>query len=227
MRTICVLCVAALLPCAARASGGDAFASRCEREMKPMLAVRAHEAQFDVFENLSSKVLNTRVNYARASQLTLGMTSGTTRTEILLDAPSLRDQTGQHECASPRIDVDLSYNPVQVYVAREFHKQSCAYRTVYEHEMRHVQLYRANLPVLEQRVREALQQRYGANPLYGAPGSALARLEDDVDHWLRPFIRAQLDEVEHQQTLLDTPEETFRLSHACLGEVEQAMGSSF
>lgn len=227
MRTIYVLC-AALLPCVAHAGAADgAFASRCEREMKPVLEVRAHEAQFDVYETLSSKVLNTRVNYARASQLTMGMTSGTTRTEILIDAPALRDKSGKHECASPHIDVDLSYNPVQVYVAREFHKQSCAYRTVYEHEMKHVQVYRDNLPVLEKRVREALEERYAGRPIYGAPGSAITRLEDDVDHWLRPFIRAQLEEVEHQQTLLDNPEETFRLSHACLGEVEHAMGSSF
>jgi hypothetical protein len=226
MRTICLLC-AALLPCMAQASSADAFAGRCEREMKPVLEVHAHETQFDVFENLSSKVLNSRVNYARASQLTLGMTSGTTRTEILLDAPSLQDQGGKRECAAPHIAVDLSYNPVQVYVAREFHKESCAYRTVYEHEMRHVQVYRDNLPVLEKRVRDALEQRYGAHPMYAAPGSAIDRLQDDVDHWLRPFIRDQLAEVEHQQTLLDSPEETYRLSQACLGEVRQAMGSSF
>jgi hypothetical protein len=195
--------------------------------MKPVLEVHAHETQFDVFGNLSSTVLNSRVNYARASQLTLGMTSGTTRTEILIDAPSLQDKSGKRECASPHIAVDLSYNPLQVYVAREFHKESCAYRTVYEHEMRHVQVYRDNLPVLEKRVRDALEQRYGAHPMYGAPGSAIDRLQDDVDHWLRPFIRDQLAEVEHQQTLLDSPEETYRLSQACLGEVRQAMGSSF
>jgi hypothetical protein len=76
-------------------------------------------------------------------------------------------------------------------------------------------------------VRAALAGRYGAHPMYIRPGSGLAGLENDVDTWLRPLIRAELEAVERHQLLLDTPEESFRLSHSCLGEVEKAMGSSF
>jgi hypothetical protein len=227
MRPIAVLCAALLLPCQAHAVANRDFSSRCESEMKPVLEVHAREAQFDLTTSLSSRVLNTRVTYASASQLTLGMTSGTARTEILLDAPGLRDKAGKRDCISPRIYVDLAYEPLQVYVAREFHEQSCAYRTVYAHEMKHVQVYRDNLPALERRVREALEQRYGSHPMYVGTGTGLARLQDDVDNWLRPLIRAEVAGIERQQASLDTPEETSRLSQACLGEVQQAMGSSF
>jgi hypothetical protein len=225
MRIVHALCTALLLPCLAHA--GDSFDERCEREMKPQLEVRAREAGFALSSEVSSRVLNTRVTYATASQLTLGMTSGTHRTEITLDGPSLRDADGRRECMSPRIYVDLSYNPVRVFVAREFHQQSCAYRTVYEHEMQHVKVYRDNLPIIERRVRAALAARYGVHPMYIRPGTGLAGLENDVDTWLRPLIRAELEAVERRQLLLDTPEESFRLSHSCLGEVEKAMGSSF
>jgi hypothetical protein len=224
---VLVFCATLLLPCAARASLPDTFEQRCEREMKPVLEVRAAETGFDLTNSVPSKVLNTRLTYSSASQFTLGMTTGTSRVEIALDAPALRDPAGVRECSSPRVYVDLSYSPVQVFVAREFHQRSCAYRTVYSHEMKHVQLYRDNLPLLEQRVREALLQRYGDRPRYGAPGAGLAEMERDVDEWLRPFIKDQLAQVERQQALLDTPEESFRLSHSCLGEVENAMGSSF
>lgn len=227
MRMLVVLCAALLLPCAARASLSDAFEQRCEREMKPVLEVQAAEASFDLSNTVPSKVLNTRLTYASASQFTLGMTTGTSRVEIALDAPALHDPASLRECASPRVYVFLSYSPVQVFVAREFHQQSCAYRTVYAHEMKHVQVYRDNLPLLERRVREALLQRYGDRPRYGAPGAGLAQVERDVDEWLRPFIKGLLAQVERQQVLLDTPEESFRLSHSCLGEVEGAMGSSF
>jgi hypothetical protein len=225
MRHLLSFLVALLLPGAALAA--EDFMSRCERDMKPVLEVHAHEANFDVNSTVSSKVLNTRGTYASVNQLTLGMTSGTNRTEITIDAPALRDIASGRECVSPHIYVDLAYKPLQVFVAREFHQQSCAYRTVYEHEMRHVQIYRDNLPILEKKVRAALQQRYGTHPMYLPADTGLDRLQSDIDSWLRPYIKDLLADVERQQVALDSPEEAYRLSHACLGEIEKAMGSSF
>jgi hypothetical protein len=226
MPLVRILLATILLPCCALATASE-FTSRCEREMQPVLEVSAHEADFSVVSVVASRVLNTRVSDGSASHMTLGMTSGTHRTEIELDTPALRDSASGRECISPRIYVDLAYKPLQVFVAREFHQQSCAYRTVYAHEMRHVQVYRDNLPVLERRVRDALEQRYGKRPLYMSAAEGISQLESDVDTWLRPFIRELLAEVERQQASLDSPEETDLLSHACLGEVERAMGSSF
>jgi hypothetical protein len=226
MRLVRLLLSTLLLPCCTVAAAAD-FTARCEREMKPVLEVRAHEADFSVVSAVGSRVLNSRVSDGSSSHMTLGMTSGTHRTEIMLDAPGLRDKASGRECVSPHIYVDLAYQPLQVYVAREFHEQTCAYRTVYAHEMRHVQVYRDNLPVLERRVREALLERYGSHPLYMPVRAGLDRLESDVDTWLRPYIKSLLADVERQQAALDTKEETYLLSHACLGEVEQAMGSSF
>jgi hypothetical protein len=226
MRLVRLLLSPLLLACCAVAAAAD-FTARCEREMKPVLEVRAHEADFNVTSAVGSRVLNSRVSDGSSSHMTLGMTSGTHRTEIMLDAPGLRDKASGRECVSPHIYVDLAYQPLQVYVAREFHEQTCAYRTVYAHEMRHVQVYRDNLPVLERRVREALLERYGSQPLYMPVRAGLDRLESDVDTWLRPYIKSLLADVERQQAALDTKEETYLLSHACLGEVEQAMGSSF
>lgn len=225
MRCLLTFLVALLLPGAATAA--EDFMSRCERDMKPVLDVQAHEANFDLSSAVSSKVLNTRGTYASVNQLTLGMTSGTSRTEITIDAPALLDAASGRECVSPHIYVDLAYKPLQVFVAREFHQQSCAYRTVYEHEMRHVQIYRDNLPTLQKKVLEALRQRYGTHPMYLPPNTGLDRLQTDVDGWLRPYIKDLLADVERQQVALDSPEEVFRLSHACLGEIEKAMGSSY
>jgi hypothetical protein len=215
-----------LLPCLAHAADDRAFLDKCERDMQPVLEVHAREAQFGVTSNVSARVLNTRMSHATSSQLALGLTSGTQRTEIILDGPALRDKAGKRECVSPRIYVDLAYAPLQVYVAREFHPQSCAWRSVYQHEMQHVQLYRDRLPALERRVREALAQRYGTHPVYAARGAGLPALQDDVDNWLRPLIRAGVADIEREQALLDTPEESYHLSNACMGEVERAVGSS-
>jgi hypothetical protein len=223
------LAAALLLPgiAAASAAGDAAFALRCERELKPSFEVTARETKFDVYNTVSSWVLNTRGTHANASQLMLGMTSTSPRSEILIDAPGLQDRRTALECVAPRISVDLSYSPLRVDVAREFRTSTCPYRVVYEHEMQHVQLYREQLPRIQRKVRAELERRYGSRPLFAPAGQGLARLESDVDTWLRPMIRAELDQVEQFQAALDTPEESARLSHACFGEVAAAVGSSF
>lgn len=121
----------------------------------------------------------------------------------------------------------LSYQPLDVYVAREFNPYSCPFRVVIAHELRHVQIYREQLPRLEATVRSELARRYANRPLYAAIGEGLNTLQDDIDAWLRPLIKSELAAVEVIQRQLDSPEEERRLSQACQGEVASMMGSSF
>lgn len=225
-RFAAILALAVLLPGPASASAADPFVLRCEREMKPRFEVSVREAPFGVVNTVPSRVLNTRYRLASVSQMTIGLTASTTRTEINVDAPSLAAPGGARECASPRIYVDVRYDPLQVFVAREFNPYSCSYRVVYEHEMRHVALYREQLPKLEQAVRAELERHYGNRPVYAPAGTAFGQLDAEVDAWLRPFVQGEVARIEALQLGLDTPEELFRLSHACHGELAGLLGSS-
>lgn len=204
-----------------------AFELRCRREMKPVLEVLLHEAPFVLSNRVSSHVLHTRDTYGSAGQIMLGLTAGAIRSEVVFDGPALLDKRAGRECIAPRISVDLGHPPLQVYVAREFSEFSCPYRAVYAHEMQHVQLYRTELPRVEQAVRGALERRYGGGPMYAPAGHGLDLLAADVDNWLRPLIRAELARVAALQHEIDTPEEDFRLSHTCQGETASRLGSSF
>lgn len=205
----------------------NAFEQRCESEMRPRFEVVAHRPGFVVHNTVSSRVLNNKGSYTVAGQAMLGMTSGSTRAEITLDGPALSDPGSDRECIAPRITVDLSYQPLDVYVAREFQPTSCSYREVYAHEMRHVKVYADNLPRIEQVVREELVRRYGDRPLYAQRNKGVASLQDQIDGWLRPLIKAELAKVEQQQREVDNRDEVERLSRSCLGEIATAMGSSF
>lgn len=209
------------------AAPADSFEQRCESELAPLIAVEARHPGFKVHNTVSARVLNTRGSYASASQALLGMTASSTRAEIDIDGPSLFDPASGRECLAPHITVELSYQPLDVYVAREFHPASCSYREVYAHEMQHVKIYLDNLPRIERRVREELSSRYGARPLYAPRNEAVARLNAEIDSWLRPFIQAELAQVEAQQLALDSRDEVERLSHMCQGEIANALGSSF
>jgi hypothetical protein len=203
------------------------FEQRCETEMQPVIEVRAHRPGFVVHNTLSARVLNTRGAYASAGDAMLGMTASSTRAEVDIDGPGLSDPASGRECIAPRIRIDLRYQPLDVYVAREFHPASCSYREVYAHEMMHVKIYIDHLPAIEQTVRDELNRRYGERPLYAPRNKGLAILHEQINTWLRPLLQAELAKVEVQQRALDTRDETERLSHLCQGEIATAMGSSF
>lgn len=209
------------------APSANSFEQRCESEMLPTITVSAHRPGFKVHNTLSARVLNTRGAYASAGQAVLGMTASSTRAEIDIDGPSLFDPASGRECIAPRITVELSYQPLDVYVAREINPASCSYREVYAHEMQHVKIYLDNLPQIERRVRDELTSRYGGRPLYAPRNKGIATLNAEIDTWLRPFIKAELAQVEVQQFALDSRDETERLSHMCQGEIASTMGSSF
>jgi len=227
MRASRALCAIVLsVPCAAFANTDDrAFEQRCAREMQPRIEVAAHVAAFQVKDTYSNTVLSQLTYNASLNNFVLGMTAGTVRTEILIDGPGLVSPAGARECISPRIFVDITYHPLDVYVAREFSRQSCPYREVYAHEMRHVGLYHEQLPLIEKKVSAALADRYGNRPLYAAPGKGLGQLEHDVDNWLRPFIKEELAKVEQLQRAVDTPQEIARMATSCFGEVAKILGS--
>jgi hypothetical protein len=211
----------------AASAGTGSFEQRCEREMLPSFTVTSRDPGFKVHNTVSSHMLNTRGTYNVAGQAMMGMTASFTRAEVGIDGPSLRDLASGRECLAPHVSVDLAYVPLDVYIAREFHPLTCSYREVLAHEMRHVQMYRDNLPQIEKVVREELIKRYGNKPLYAPAGRGLDELQKQVDEWLRPLIAAELAKIEVLQRGLDNPEENFRLSHTCMGEMETAMGSSF
>ncbi|HEU4373762.1 MAG TPA: hypothetical protein VFS02_09745 [Telluria sp.] len=195
--------------------------------MLPSIEVHAHRPGFVVHNTVSSRVLSNRAESLSAGQLMMGMTSSNTRAEVNIDGPSLTDLASDRECVAPRIEVDLSYQPLDIYVAREFHPASCAYREVFAHELQHVKIYADHLPTIERVVREELVKRYGGRPLYAPRGAGLAKLQDQIDTWLRPLIKQELAKVELKQSALDNFAETDRLSHLCQGEVAAMMGSSF
>ena len=229
MKTLPFLLVGALLflvPLSAAAAGAG-FEQRCEQEMKPRVDVTSRAPGYKLNNTVSSQVLNNRGSYTRIGQMMMGMTASHTLAEIDISGPLLVDPRGARECLAPHVSVELSYQPLDVYVAREINPYSCSFRVVVEHELRHVQIYRDNLPRVEATVRRELELRYAGRPLYAGTGQALNQLQADIDSWLRPLIRAELAAVELLQHALDNPEEERRLSQACQGEVASLMRSSF
>lgn len=197
----------------------EPFEQRCERDMRPALAVTMAPVAYLVSNSVSSARLMNRSAHGSLHDLMLGLTEIRASSEILFDAPSLIDAAGARECVAPLVTVTLALAPLGVFIAREFSPNSCPYREVLAHEMRHVQLYRSALPMLQQQLHAALAERFGNRPMYAARGQGIRTLAREIDDWLRPMIRAGLAAIELAQAEIDSPEEDARMSHACQGEV--------
>ena len=156
----------------------------------------------------------------------LGLTRTESRVAIQVDGVLLSDPEGDAECVMPRVDVTLYYLPIVVYVGREFEPDSCAYREILAHEMRHLKSYTDYLPKVEERIRARLGRRFEGRPLYARAGQARELLQREIDRNWMPYIKAEMARVEHMQAAIDSPQEYARLSKVCQGEVQSFIGST-
>lgn len=216
LRAVPPLLLALFASCPAQA---DSFEARCTSELQPRFRVTSSSAGYKVDNTVATRVLHNRAAHNSAGDMMLGLTAVTSRIEVTVDGRVLEDQETGRECLAPQIDVDLRYLPLQVYVAREFSPVGCPYRAVLEHEMEHVNLYLQHLPKVENLVRRELEKQLGGAPIYADSGAGLSVLAKQVDTWLWPLIKAEMQRIEVYQKTIDTEEESFRLSGACQGEL--------
>ncbi len=210
------------------AFGMPSFEHRCNNELpKANLVFHTAPITYKVYSNISTRRLSQRGTYTHSSESLLGMIENKSVLEIEFDGAVLQDTKQNQECLSPRIEVFLRYEPLQVYIARELPEGSCPYRVMVEHEMYHVQIYQDQFPLVLEKVEHALSIRFRDQKFYGPIGQTKELLEQEIDNRWRPLIREELRKVEKMQRDLDSPEEIFRLSNSCFGETSKLMGSLY
>ncbi len=94
-------------------------------------------------------------------------------------------QQGGRICAMPtRIDISLSLGRIDVYLARELRRGSCAYRVTLAHENRHVAIHRRGQERLAALLRRALSasaaRLHGSGSNRRQAGAALGRAIERV-----------------------------------------------
>ena len=217
----------ALSAWAGPAAARTAFESRCAAaapEAVTTFATRTSGWRID--NTLSYRELTRMKRPAVAGGFVLGLTRTESRVAIQADGTLLQSPDGTMECVLPRIAVTLYYQPIVVYVSREFEPGSCAYEEILAHEMRHLNSYLDYLPKVEEQVRARLGGRFAGRPLYGRAGEARVLLQRDIDRNWMPYIRAEMGRVEQMQAAIDSPREYARLSKVCQGEVQSLIGST-
>ncbi len=221
----------ALFVCCSLVCGADAWAARtkfqarCEDTIgKAVSVLSARQNGYSIDNTRSYHDLSAMKGQRGARSYVLGLTKTESRMEVKLDSPILSDPKSGYECVAPKIAVTLFYSPVIIYVGREFAPNSCAYKEILAHEMRHLKTYLDHLPKVEVTVRAALAKRFNNKPLYAPAGKVQALLQQEINTGWLPYIKAEMAKVELLQTAIDTPKEYARLSKVCKGEVQSLIG---
>jgi hypothetical protein len=223
MKTL--LFVLALLCTDSALAARGLFQSRCEEAMGNTVTVLATQDNGYSIDNTQSfRALTALRGQAPSNAYVLGLTRAQGKLSIGLDGALVRDPLTGYECIAPKIDVQLYYTPIVIYVGREFEPGTCAYQEILAHEMRHLKAYLDHLPKVETTVRTALDARFGKKPLYARSGQASASLKREIDTGWMPYMKRELSRVEAQQALIDSPAEYARLSRVCKGEVQSLIG---
>ncbi len=202
-----------------------AAADECDQLPLPSVTLRR------LPETLST---NTRLNHreithlatelARPGTRVLGLTRGTATVRMEVRSPSYVDRSGRWECSSPQLVVTYGYDPMTVYIAKEFPERTCAYNEIYKHELRHVKTYQEHLVAIEKDLTETLRRRFATGtPWRGPVGNTQAILQREIDDRWLPYIKREIGKVEVAQARVDTPDEYERVSRSCNGEIQRRL----
>lgn len=214
------MAVALFIVTSAQAAARTPFQIRCEDTISKTVSVlTAKRNGYTIDNHLSARTLTVMKDVAPPNVFVAGLTKTESKVEIGLGGPILQDAVSGYECVAPQIEVELYNVPVVIYIAKELPVDSCAYKEVLTHEMRHLQAYNDHLPKVEKTVREALLKRFADKPLYAPSGTAMSALEHEIDSGWMPYIRGELAKVEIEQAAIDSPAEYERLGKVCGGEV--------
>lgn len=202
-----------------------ATADECSKLPPSSVNVRLLESDIQTnYQRSTAALKGMSDRYADQRIAVLGLTLGKATASAKVATQLLRDPTGRWECATHQVQVEIGYQPITLYVGREFPEGSCAFKEIHQHELRHAQTYRDHARAIVPEIEATLRERFvSKEPTRGPSGSTQARIQGELnDRWL-PYIRRLLGAVESLQREIDSPEEYEKVSKACNGEIQRFM----
>jgi len=204
----------------APARGPEQLRAACERRLPP--------GRVQVRTDPVDPVVESRLSYAELTRLAgregegrwvLGLTRPALQVEAQWGFSALSDPASGLSCLRPSLTMTLRYRPVQVYVAREFIDDSCAYDFVLRHEMRHVDVHVRRLREVALQLQAELQDRLAGVVHVGRRDELQGRLQAEVTgRWL-PRAERDLQDVRREHQMIDSPEEYGRALDVCEGRI--------
>ena len=160
--------------------------------------------------------LTTRSGAAMDRHRTYGLTIGRFGHQTSMELRSVEDARRGRACGTPNVRVELSMQPVDVFIASEIAGDRCLHDATFDHEMKHVAAMHALLDEAGARLRDELADAIGpAQRSAGGQAMLQAQFDARVRGYLAEFMREESAILAERQAAIDTPEEYARVGSVC------------
>ena len=192
------------------------FETRCGKLPPTHFKVVAVPLTFERDDSQSIEALTAKSGSALATHRTKGLTTAVFGYSADIRLNAVDDRPGSRTCGMPRLRVELSMQPVTVFVASELATESCQHDVTLSHEMKHVEVFRHTLDRAARDLERDLPEAIGAELRHAKnPGELQQRLVVSVRDYLAQFMGERQRRLDEEQAEVDSPEEYARVSNAC------------
>jgi hypothetical protein len=192
------------------------FETRCGKLPPTHLEVVAVPLTFERDDSQSIETLTAKRGSALAAHRANGLTAATFGYSADIELNAVDDRRGSRTCGMPRLRVELSMQPVTVFVASELATGSCQHDVTLSHEMKHVEVLRQTLDRAARDLERDLPEAIGAELRHAKNREELEqRLVVSVRDYLAQFMDERQRLLNEAQADVDSPEEYARVSNAC------------
>jgi hypothetical protein len=192
------------------------FETRCGKLPSTHLKVVAVPLTFERDDSQSIEALTAKRGSALATHRANGLTAAAFGYSADIELNAVDDRRGSRTCGMPRLRVELSMQPVTVFVASELATGSCQHDVTLSHEMKHVEVLRQTLDRAARDLERDLPEAIGAELRHAKnPEELQQRLVVSVRDYLARFMGEQQRLLDQAQADVDSPEEYARVSNAC------------
>jgi hypothetical protein len=152
-----------------------------------------------------------------ATHNTFGLTTARFGHQTDIELKVVDDAAGGRTCGTANVRIELSMQPMTVYIAREIERTPCPRDATFAHELRHVAVFRAVLDEAARDLRADLAEAMGTGLRRAASARELERaFNAQLQAYLSVFMSQWQREMGTRQEAVDSPEETERTATACV-----------
>jgi hypothetical protein len=204
---------------AACGKDGNPFASfetRCAKLPSAQFEISTTPVTFERDDTQSIAVLTAKSGSKLALHRVSGLTTAFFGQSTDIDLQIVDDRRNPRACGSPRVRVELSMQPMTVFVASELTDTPCQHDVTLSHEMKHVEVFRAVLEEAARELERELPEAIGAELRRAKTASEMQqRLVVAIRDYLAQFMAERQRLLDARQAEVDSPEEYARVSTAC------------
>lgn len=121
------------------------------------------------------------------------------------------------------VDVQIGFDEVIIYIAKEFKEESCSFKAIMGHEQKHIDLNRQILMEYVPKIKDRLVRYLKDNGVAIVSNEEYSEkiLRDKIEGVAKGLLLEIARENENRQRIIDTPEEYERINSTCKAGVSK------